>query len=94
MTDWPRDPFTGCVVLGAAAGRTTFEQTVARCDARRAELRGLRQRLGDLLVTHVDRLAEVVYPFDDLAVMAPVEPVMLDLLRAVDAFRAQLRKGS
>jgi hypothetical protein len=34
VTDWPRDPDTGRVVLGAAIGRTTFEETVKRCDAR------------------------------------------------------------
>jgi hypothetical protein len=74
--DWPRDPTTGRVVLGAAVGRTTFEETVERTDARIAYLAELRQRLGSLLVVHLDRLA-----YGD-----PVEPVAADLIRAVDAF--------
>jgi hypothetical protein len=74
--DWPRDPTTGRVVLGAAAGRTTFEETVERSDARLAHLRSLRYELGSLLVRHLDRLANG----------APVEPVAADLIRAVDAF--------
>jgi hypothetical protein len=80
--DWPRDPITGQVVLGAAAGRTTFAETVARADDRLAELRALRRRAGSLLVKHLDRLAAG----------DPVEPIVADLIRDVDAFAAR-RKG-
>lgn len=81
MTDWPRSPITGRVVLGAAAGRATFEESLPRIDARLAALGELRQRLGSLLVAHLDRLANG----------APVEPIATDLVRAVDAFAGRER---
>jgi hypothetical protein len=76
MSDWPRSPVTGRVVLGAAIGRTTFEETVERADIRLTELRDLRQRLGSMLVRHLDRLAWG----------GPVEPIAADLVRDVEAF--------
>jgi hypothetical protein len=82
MTDWPRDPITGRVVLGAAIGRTTMEETIERTDARLAFLRGLRQRLGSMLVDHLDHLADG----------APVEPLAAQLLRAIDTFLCSYRK--
>jgi hypothetical protein len=76
MNDWPRSPITGRVVLGAAAGRTTFDETIERTDARLRELRRLRRRVGSLLVGHLDRLATG----------APVEQVAAELVRAVESF--------
>jgi hypothetical protein len=63
-------------VLGAAIGRTTFEDTIERTDARLAQLAELRQRLGSMLVTQLDRLADG----------GPVEPIAAELVRAVEAF--------
>jgi hypothetical protein len=75
MSEWPRDPKTGRVVLGAAVGRTTFEETVELADARLAALRASRYRVGVLLVRHLDRLAAG----------DPVEPIVSELIRDVDA---------
>jgi hypothetical protein len=82
LKDWPRSPVTGRVVLGAAAGRTTVAETVDRCDARLEELRQLRQRLGSMLVTHLDRLADG----------APAELVAVDLVREVDCFAGRTER--
>jgi hypothetical protein len=38
VNNWPRDPDTGRVVLGAAAGRTTMAETVEVADRRLASL--------------------------------------------------------
>jgi hypothetical protein len=74
--DWPRDPDTGRVVLGARVGRTTMAETVERADARLRHLQTLRYDLGTLLVAHLDRLASG----------APVEPIAAELIHAVDTF--------
>jgi hypothetical protein len=71
------------VVLGAAAGRTTFEETIERTDARLTGLAELRYRLANILVTHLDRLADG----------APVEQTATELIRAVDAFAGR-REGA
>lgn len=72
--DWSRSPITGRVVLGAIVGRTTFAETLKKTDARIAALTDLRQRLGSLLVSHLDWLATG----------APVETVAAAVVRAVD----------
>ncbi len=73
---WPLDPVTGRAVIGARAGRQTMLETVEKIDARLEYLRALRYRLGCLLVGFLDRLADG----------DPVEPVAIDLVRAVDRF--------
>jgi hypothetical protein len=80
MTEWPRSPITGRVVLGARVGRTTFEETVEKADARLARLSDLRYELGALLVKHLDRLAAG----------DPVEPILADL---IDAFAGRREGG-
>lgn len=80
MTDWPRSPITGRVVLGAAIGRTTFAETITKTDERIAALMALRQRLGDLLVGHLDWLAYG----------GPAETVATELVHAVDRFAGRV----
>lgn len=63
MSDWPRSPVTGRVVLGAAAGRTTMEETVERAGQQlvllllEAQLVAAEQRRR----AHAERLARAAH---------------------------------
>jgi hypothetical protein len=83
MREWPRDPVTGRVILGAAAGRTTMEESVRRADARLAALRSLRSSLADLLVTQLD----------DLAARAPTEIVAYRLAGSLTRLQDALKRA-